>query len=92
MNVFVIILCLLLSVGVFLDGTGTFKRVGWKIHFVPLVCPRCGMRPPLFRTGWSLPPFMWGSWICKACGTSVDNWGHELAPPATAKNERNVSR
>ena len=85
MNIYVVVVLCLLSAGVFLDGIGTFKRVRWRVCFVPFVCPRCGVRPPLFRTGWSLRQFMWGGWICRACGTSVDNWGHELAAPSTTK-------
>jgi hypothetical protein len=89
MIVWIIILGLVF-VGIVLERNGTVKRQGWKLIFIPLSCPRCHTRPPLIRIPGIFRSFnksVCGAWTCETCGTEVDTWGHEIAPPTPDRNE-----
>lgn len=60
---------------------GTYAKNRWGLNFDPVFCPRCNTRAPEPPEPRSFRQARWGEWTCPACGTEVDKWGRELAPP-----------
>jgi hypothetical protein len=72
----------LLGVGAVLVICGTLTKNRWGINVDPVSCPRCHTPFPEIRKPDNLRQTLWGGGTCLNCGTEVDKWGRELAPPS----------
>ena len=68
--------------GVLLVIYGTITKNRWGINADPVSCPRCQTPFPEVRKPQNLRQTLWGGGNCANCGTEVDKWGRELAPPS----------
>jgi hypothetical protein len=69
----------LLSVGMVLVLYGTIAQNRWGINVGPVSCPRCNTPFPPHRHPQDTRQALWGGGTCANCGTEVDKWGRELS-------------
>ena len=63
-----------------LRGNQTKSR--WGVHLHTINCPHCSHEQPTLRKPTNIQQAAWGGWTCEECGTQMDKWGRQLAPPA----------
>ena len=69
----------------------TRTRNNWGINLHVVSCPCCNAPLPGLRKPRSMREWMWGGWICPACGASVDKWGREITDVVPSIADRSES-